>query len=473
MEQKDLRAIFSKIKKQGEWGTYFMGKYYFTIATHKKKAELGLQPGPVELSKGIQLQLQWDNYPALFHEYIHYLHEMSTVVGNVGIGLDLRCKSIFSHYFNTDLRSAENLGVNKGVDFQRLAKAITTQQVLLGDTDDKLNGGVFLRVLSIEDEQQEVWFPHDVDYMQSKIIVPKIKFEYFKDGQMKEDYLFLGKYFIYEGLAYELDREVEKIVRNEATFTDTAKGTEYIVLRKIANFVFPETTRKTFLSVASLALQHIDLGNSFIMLLTDVKNHFQNGVTQEDAITLLKQNVSTMIRSKRQDFIEAQEEYKKIFEKRKQLHSSFSYLIEKIERLYDERIKNPAFEVDYVFEGKHRELLDIAQICDYMYLFEDEEDFMRDVFGTSIDMEISQALKVLLSYDHYYKSHGIYSTKRVESDSDHKCPFYYCCNLELRQQHVGICQKKPWRIFEISANSDNQYCWYGQGVLEFKGQNER
>ena len=69
-----------------------MGKYYFTIATNKKRIEAGLTETNTELAPIILRQLQKENYSALFHEYIHYLHELSTVIGNVGIGIDLSWK---------------------------------------------------------------------------------------------------------------------------------------------------------------------------------------------------------------------------------------------------------------------------------------------------------------------------------------------------------------------------------------------
>ncbi len=93
---------------------------------------------------------------------------------------------------------------------------------------------------------------------------------------------------------------------------------------------------------------------------------------------------------------------------------------------------------------------------------------MRDFLGTSISHEISESLKVLLSYDHYHKAHLTFSTILAE-EKEVACPFYHCCNLEIRKNHQDVCGKKPWRIFDISSNSDSQFCWYGQGVLEYKG----
>jgi hypothetical protein len=109
-----------------------------------------------------------------------------------------------------------------------------------------------------------------------------------------------------------------------------------------------------------------------------------------------------------------------------------------------------------------------------MYVFNDAEEFNRDFFGTSsFTDDESAALKALIAYDHYQKSHGLSSTTIVEKRGPVKCPLYSCCNLDIRLSQESICSTKPWHIFEYSANTDNKYCWYGVGVGEFKAHTEK
>ncbi|MBI3136084.1 MAG: hypothetical protein HYZ14_15510 [Bacteroidetes bacterium] len=471
IDQNIIQQI-EKLKKQFEWGTYFLGEYYFTIVTNQKKAEYDLTDENWNLTSEKQIQLQQRNFAALFHEYIHYLHELSTVIGNANIALDLSSKSIFTHNFNPDLKSAESFGVTDKKQRENLVKIIATQGAISGSGADVLNGGKFVEPINIRYDKQEVSFPHGHDFTSIEINVPIIEFKGF-NGSVFIGKLSFGKFFIYEGIAYELDREAERNVKGWDKIDDNQKATEYTVLRQLAIFIFPEVEKRTFLSLAVLSLQYIDCGRTFITFLKKVKKEYESGLNQTTSVNLLKEEAGKMLFQKRVDFLDAQEEYKNIFKGRKQLTRAFSFLSEKTKFLYDERIKNPTFEVDLVFENRHRDLLDIIQICDFMYIFSDEDEFMRDFLGTTLDEDTSQALKALLSYDHYHKKHQRFlGTSQVEAKDEHKCPFYHCCNLSLRKSHSEICQKKPWRIFEISANKDNQFCWYGQGVLEFKGLNE-
>ena len=467
---QQIEHLIPLLRKQQEWGTYYMGKYYFTIATNKKRIEAGLTETNTELAPIIQRQLQKENYSALFHEYIHYLHELSTVIGNVGIGIDLSGKTIFTNWLDTSGRTAFSNGYSNDDLGKKYSKVITTQGVLFGNGSEVING-IFIEVKGIDYVNQEIYFPHDTDFIKTELSIPKINFSELNGTVIMDADLLFGKYFIYEGLAYELDRVIDMHLKGLDKIIDESKGTEYTVLRRIAQFLFPEIEKKVYLCVGSLSLQYVDCGTTFLKMITRVKDKFLEGIPQSETIRVLKRETSDLLNSKRTFFRDAQDEYKNIFLKRKLLSQAFDFLTEKIKTLYDERIKNPTFEIDYVFDNRHVDLLAIANICDYMYLFTDDEDYMRDFLGTSMDLDTSLALKALLAYDDFYKAHLIHKTSEVELTS-HMCPFYRCCNLELRRLHMEKCKTKPWRIFEVSANTDNQYCWYGQGVLETKGLNE-
>lgn len=467
---QQIEQLISVLKKQQEWGTYYMGKYYFTIATNKKRTEVGLTETNTELDLAIQKQLQKENYAALFHEYIHYLHELSTVISNAGLGIDLLGKAIFTNWLDKNPTTATSNGYTNDDFGSKYAKVICTQGVLFGNGKEVINGK-FVEVKGIDYVKQEVYFPHDIDFMKGELSIPKITFSELDGKVIRNAELLFGKYFIYEGLAYELDRIVDMQVKGLAKINDESRGTEYTVMRKLALYLFPEIEKNAYLCIGSMALQYVDCGRAFINMISRLKDNFVADTSQADTIRIMKQETSELLNSKRDDFRNAQEEYKNIFFKRKSLSKAFSFLTEKMKMLYDERIINPTFEIDYVFANRHADLLAIANICDYMYLFTDNDDYMRDFLGTSMDQDISLALKALLAYDDYYKAHLIHKTSKVEL-TGHMCPFFRCCNLELRKSHSEKCKTKPWRIFEVSASTDNQYCWYGQGVLETKGINE-
>lgn len=475
---ENIIFLLNRIIGQRTWGTYHLGQYYFKINTNRTKEYFGGYGSDENINEEVQRTLQNENYAAIFHEYIHYIHEMSTVIGNVCLGLEISAKSIFSNNFDKELKSSE---VNDTIDpkqIELLSKIFHTQYIILGDSFDKFENRRLINISNIQSDLIEISVPYDVGLMSFEIEVPKLEFCFSENQIASQDSLLFGKFYIYEGIAYELDREIDKTHRRLEVIDDSLRNTEYTVLRSLSKYIFPDVEKKIYLSLASMALQHLNCGTTFILFLKRVKEDVANGINQSDSLNRIKKEVSNMLLLKQVDFNEAQDEYQKVFLKRTQLYKAFGYITDKTKSLYSKRVLNPTFEIDMVFSGNIDSLVTVTEMCDYMYVFEDVEPFMRDYIGTTIDLETSKALKTLISYDHYHKLHLISGTKKIEArpeniKGERKCPFFHCCNLTLRGENSEICQNKPWRIFEVSAKTNGLYCWYGTGVAEFKSHTER
>jgi hypothetical protein len=128
-----------------------------------------------------------------------------------------------------------------------------------------------------------------------------------------------------------------------------------------------------------------------------------------------------------------------------------------------------------MLNGQYDRILDHATMCDYLYLFRnpkaktEDPEFFRDFMATILPENISQALKVLIAFDHYFFAHLGMPTQLTESDpkEQHCCPFFTCCRLQERKDHGDICRTKPWRVYEI-LYPQKKHCWYSNGVLESK-----
>ncbi len=450
---------------------YFVGRYYFSVNTHKFRSNFGLAPG-AEITLAAQQTIQAQNFLSLFHEYIHYIHEISTVVGNVGLSLDLILKSLFSNYFSTDLSSSTHLGIDlKNRDLMDIfSKIYTTKEVMNGGGPIE---GKLLKVNSFSHILQDIYVLNGIELQTFKIDIPMVSISTFYDNKFMDIEVLFGKFYIYEGLAYELEKEIEKQVLQLIEIKDDQKGSEYTMLRSLAKFIFPEIDKESFLVAASLSLSYINSGYMFVSLIERIKKESQMGIKIKDVLLNLKRDVSKLLGSKIIDFNEAQEEITAIFKKRKQLNISFTTITDEAKAGYLSRCESPTFEVDLILRGEFLKLYDLIPICDYMYCFKAPDEYMRDFLGTaSYTYAQSQALEVLIAYDHYQKSHWLQSTIAVEKTAKSKCPFFSTCNLGYRKTHEQICAERPWRIFEVSFSGNKQYCWYGQAVGEFKGHNE-
>jgi hypothetical protein len=451
--------------------TYFIGRYYFVVNTFRIRRYFGLQSGD-DFSIEVQRKVRSENAISLLHEYIHYIHEISTVMGNAYLMIDVALKSIFSNDFDKNPKSCKHLGLNTedGANFEKFVQLHTTKETMNGHV---MVDALILSVSKITIQDQMVQVPHEFGLAEEKIQLPIVTVLGFEGGDYKHMNLYLGKFFIYEGLAYELDRELERQFRKETDIRDTNICTEYTVLRLVANHLCPEATTRQYLSLASLSLSYLDAGGSLVSLLKGAKEAIEKRRTIEDYLDQERHNVRALLKSKIDGFNEAQDELVEVFRKRADLFKAFSALAGAAKDGYRTRADHPTFEVDLIFDGNYANLLDLVPICDYMYVFTDEDAFDRDIFGTASHApDVSQSLRSLIAYDHYQKSHGVWSTDVLESKVPVKCPFFGCCALDLRRTHEKICEQKPWRIFEISALTDQKYCSYGAGVGEFKSHTE-
>jgi hypothetical protein len=472
IEYDDLGQL-QRIISDVNWGTYYIGKYYFSINTQTTKAALGIDT-VADMPTEVQRRLQWKNFAALLHEYIHYIHEISTVIGNLGLAMDIVSKSMFSHYFDQDLTSSKHLGlVTSGrAVLSEYGKNYSSGQVILG-SDQRAIEGTFMRVKAINYKQQDLHIRVGNGFQTIPIDVPLLTFEQAINNQYLHNQLYFGKYFIYEGLAYELDRIAERHLHPNKKIDDYAKGSEYTVLRALSQFLYPGIEKEDYLTIASLSLSYLDCGAMFIDQIKHYKSEIEKGATRRDVLKEMKDKVSGILFKKLEVFNEAQDEIVNVFNKRPRLKTAFSGVATAAKNAYLARCERPAFEVELIIAGDFNTLLSVIPMCDLLYVFQDRDPFMRDFLGSpGSDPDLSDALKALIAYDHYQKTHQLASTEKVEEES-HPCPFFTCCGLQLRKDHAALCGHRPWRIFEISTKTDHQYCWYGTGVAEFKGHTER
>jgi hypothetical protein len=469
--------IIEKLYSDNTWGTYYANRYYFSINTTRTRIEAGLSETKYELTEQEQMALQYENLPAFFHEYLHYIQETSTIAGHSVMLNNILMKAIFTSYRSTDIGSSESLGVMSNPEHaEKFANAALTNSRIdgSGKLDFKMRS-----ITKIGLEEVEMHFPTaPIGKQSGKVKVPKIRYAGFDNGRPAINEIFLGRFYLYESLAYELDQILERRQKRLSRITDPHIGTEYTVCRMVAQYIFPLIRQEIAMAAALLALQHIDAGNAFLTILQNLATGEMNGTSQDDTISRIKHSVSNTLTMQRENFFAQQDLYTGLFAGRIGLEKAYTYIAEINKQLYDLRISNPCFELDWVLNEEYDRILENAQMCDYLYIFKNSEiengdpEFFRDFMATLLPEETCQALKVLIAFDHYFFAHLGMPTSRVEQNPkpSHQCPFFTCCDLQERAKHRDLCKTKPWRVYEI-LQPQRKHCWYSQGVMESKGKN--
>lgn len=448
--------------------SYYVGKYYFTVKTYSFKRDSEFE----ENDKRYILELVEKFQDNIVHEYIHYIHEVSTLIGSFCLSISASLRSIFSFSLDQDKNSSKALGYQKSIPKYHTIlhkKYEETLETLNGDAIIFNNNSVtkiseisyIKKYLNVEDEEQIV--SQEIEIPELKLVVYDNK-KFTSDVKVK-----IGRFFIYEGIAYELDRVYNRIRRNANKIEDYAKGTEYTLLRNLAQHICPKIKTKEFLTFAVLSLNTTACGKTFMEYLEKLKGKNQQEI--EENIRAFKSDMSHDLFTKLEDFKEMQNQLKDSYLGRPYLDKAIEFIVEQNIKLYELRIKNPCFEIDNIYSGNLTQLRNDVSICDYMFTFKDRDEYLRDYFGSvlPVDNEVSLSLKVLATHDHYFMSHNRYSTSEIENatkNNKYRCPIYTSCSHHIRQTSPQICNKRPWRSYEMEAVE--RLCVYGAGVLAFK-----
>lgn len=438
-----------------------MDQYFFKVHTRKPKKgrldQLNLQ------------QLQIDNIISIVHEYTHYLHEVSTHIGTLGLGYAVAFRVILSKYVSKDLSSS---------DFD--LEISTEDANYIGGIDDTLNcligdmapGFPVKNIISYQLSIVSIKVPDELEMVNMEIEIPELLV---CSGTCSETLQF-NKFYIYEGIAYELERVFAQNIKRP--HNDEEDGSEYTILRYFSRHIVPGITIRTLLTLASCSLAYVNCGAMYVSMLERLSIEIRNGKTETDVIKMIKGNVAAEYRDRFDILGEVLHEIALTYSQRSSLKIAFTALEERYLEAGYQRTINPAFEVDMIFDKPFEALLDLVPPCDFMYVFTNRNTFLRDFYGTTkfrqVDgTDLAVHHNIFIAHNHYANVLFYTLIDDIDQFSPEEeeicCPFYTSCDLTIRKENPELCNSTPWKSYDISFNTDKLYCWYGKGVSFLKG----
>ncbi|MDB5124573.1 MAG: hypothetical protein JWP94_2702 [Mucilaginibacter sp.] len=436
-------------------GVYLINKFFIRIVTDKRKADIpSYNYNDNSFSDDDQMMLQRENYPTLFHEYIHYIHEVSTMAGITQFYLNIVNRSIFSEFVRLpDTSIPLPVSGEKKLMFDKINRTLEAATGgSLHDLDDRL---VF-RIDHIDLFDFPAYEPsRDLD---APIKVPMITYSYLNEATGKEaqDSVYFGKYFIYEGLAHHLDQVVTAQLNRPLTPKRLVKP-EYKLLELIARYYFPGIDERSMLELASMSLCYFNCGQRFIRMIEEAADvpylsGFVMGIHNE---------VYDHFKEHEEEIKFTLEEIKEIFAKRAGMHAAASHLCDVMLNAYEQRMKRPTFEIDIIYSGHLKEMRSFVDLCDMVYELADEDKYMRDYAGTYLPNQLASDLQIFLCHVDYFQT----SVAEVE---EHCCPLYTFCPHRIRQEKPEQCAKTPRLAYEDHV--EYGWCHYGRGIAYMTGQ---
>ena len=439
-------------------GVYLVNKFFIKINTGKHRLEIpSYNFKKNTFSDDDQLKLQMENYPTLYHEYIHYVHEVSTMAGIAQFQYNVLKRSIFSHFVEHDHPSVVNpiTGEMKR-KFDSLQKTI---DILTGGFNEDMEGKIVYQI----DDIQFMKFPcyEPADDSSRMVDIPVIIFTYLdrKTNKSKQDSACFGKYFLYEGLAHNLD-QITSIQGGLAPTPLLHIAPEYRMLELVALKIFPGIDRRSLLELASMSLGWFNCGERFIKALMEAATipHLPGYMFE------IQNELHAHLTAHRNVVRKMLADIKGIFKYRSELHTAAGHLCKVMLNSYDQRIKKPLFEIEVTFNRQQDRLREYVDLCQMVYVFaDDHEVFMRDFAGSYLPKRLRSKLLTFMC-------HVDYAQTPIGSINNHCCPLFTFCPHQRRIEKPEQCKKKPWLAFDDQPKYG--WCEYGLGVAYMTGEDK-
>jgi hypothetical protein len=435
-------------------GQYLINQFFIRIFTGKTKSEIGSYDYENHtFSEADQLWLQGLNFPALYHEHLHYVHEMSTVAGIWGFIYNIIDLSIFCEYVDVpDSSGFKGIGPAHAELHRKVSNSI---RAFNGGMPSDLEDIIITEIISIGEITFDAFMVDGEDMAQK---IPLVVFKYTdRNRKTFDSSLLLNKYYLYEGLAHELDQLVE--IRKNPQHKSRGVSSEYRVLRLVGQYLNQNIEDRQLLEIASLSLNNWDCGNWFVQMVVKLKE----AVDKDTFMQQLKSAVGMQITESIPEVNFHLDYMKKAVANRVVISAAVNHMVVIMEQALQRRAASPTFEIDVSFSGHFDLLNKYVPICDYMYVLEDTDTYMKDFLGTHLTPLLSFDLKIFLCFMDYYFS-------MASNNKEHSCPLNSCCNFEFRKQNAAVCARDPKLAFDLH-NPQHDRCPYFFGVAYTRGHN--
>ena len=442
------------------FGEYLADQFFFKVYTGE------LKPPVFD-----QRMFQGKHMVTLLHEYTHYLHEISTHVGIVGLAYGVAIRAALSKYVSKDLFISDFELDGIGSDETKIRLIDSSLNIIMGDSFEKIEGNI-QEICGIRTKKGMLHVPDGDEFVRFEVEMPILIVE--DQGRKKE--LSFGKFFIYEGLAYEL--EIVFAANNGISHSNSLIGTEYTILRYLGEYLKPDIDRKTLLTLASYSLAFDNCGFMFMTLVNALILDCEKGSNEGRFLEHIRPKIVDEYVRFAESLTGLLDEVVLAYANRSSLEVTFSHLRNNYINAAKARTVNPAFEIDFIYENKIEELMELIPPCDYMIVYNDNETFMRDFVGTTRS-ELSNGIELAKDYQafacHIHYSNILYylatnSFTGDMTDREHRsCPYYTSCDLKFRVETPSYCEEVPWVVYNLGIQDGNNHCPYGIGVLLTKG----
>jgi hypothetical protein len=396
-------------------------------------------------------------YGFFFHEFVHFLHNVSTVSGLAGFVNTLELWRCFR-------QTIEPGGFSVGRATDDHLKTLTAwldaaRRVERPKASVRPHS---LTILSVA-EKAEASEKSD-SLLHALVCDAKVSDE---RGNSEDIEIRIGTVELLECAAWLLEeRLVEAISPSERI--NPVPIFPYRLVESLADYMVPGINKETVIACVLAALQDADAPLALKHLLEMTKGAVDRNM---DPLPLLKTAAARNLQTGSEKIQEALGALDREFAGDGALAEAVRLIVAAMREAFDRRLADPFFEFEIIREiaqGRRSisQVIGSLPICAVLQINDGSEVALRRDILLSVLPEAEEAcLRILHCLFHYVGRHRAGDRfVKTEGALPGPCPFFTCCDLPLRTARPEICKRVPWESADSPENGDGKGCWYSLAV---------
>ncbi|MFM9757718.1 hypothetical protein ACKKBH_12440 [Aeromonas dhakensis] len=392
-----------------------------------------------------------------FHEWIHFLHNVSTYHGLSSFSLQVVLWSNFRWTMN-------EMGVSIGsetMDPEHILQNKNFIQYLYSNRKRNFND------LPTQAQPDELSFTKAelIEHIEADANV--VNTSLIKCGFQHKGNTYtanIGTLEIIESVAFMLE---SKLVSNMNGVPEMAPICPYHLVECLSRGIAPSLDEINIICCMLISLQSNDPPQLLLMLLKDIESLIESD--RHDALISYAKNHLISL----SDIIDSQlNQIRSIFPIDEPMGVFIRSTLDRIESNIDYRKQDPFFELSIIDEiskdpKNFDSLISRYGGCSVIQkrLGADDQvlrDVMYDIIVPDHDDTKSLGWKMAHASFKFVMSHfNLLGEIRQTESLNYKCPFYTVCNSSLRITHSNICAVSPWQSRHLENNHD---CYYSGAI---------
>ncbi|MDG4901422.1 MULTISPECIES: hypothetical protein [unclassified Mesorhizobium] len=294
-----------------------------------------------------------------------------------------------------------------------------------------------------------------------------------RGGQAETLSIHLGTLELLEGAAWLLEKRTVSAV-NPQEIASPPPIFPYHVAQAVAEYAAPGLSEDGVLACILASLQSSDAPAAFQETLAIARQAVQKG---QDPVLTLRARAQVVIKENEQQLRSAFGALEKEFSGNGIMAVTVRQIIDTARLGFSKRRADPFFELEIIRKLGDRSLSIDALLSEMPCAVLQRNNGHPDQVGRDFLLSFrpnaetatadpESGLRVIHSIFDYINRHrrtdGLLPTREARTGP---CPFYTCCALPLRQDQPAICEKTPWEAVDWPRWDEKAGgCWYATGV---------